>query len=118
MSISEVITAIEAGNYDEMKQDSNYKEIFKPEQMLLHENIPYRLRVAFDGFQIGYPELPSPSDDTVCSVIEHFGSYGHENDLLEIRGLTQNDGEVEGYLTAEDVFNRILAHYKGCEMKQ
>lgn len=114
MSISEVIAAIEAGNYDEMKQDSNYKEIFKLEQMLLHENIPYRLRVAFDRFQIGYPELP-PDDATVCSVIEHFGSYGHENDLLEIRGLTQNDGEVEGYLTAEDVFNRILKHHKGCD---
>ena len=98
----------------EFKENESYKEIFRLEQMLLESNVPYKLRRLIDGWQICYPDLPP--DNCVCSVIEHFGSYGHEDDLLEIMGLTQNDdgvdGTVEGWLSAEDVFNRICEHYK------
>ena len=48
----------------------------------------------------------------VCSVIEHCGSYGREEDKLEIMGLLTEEelevDEVKGYLTAEEVFGRII----------
>lgn len=49
-------------------------------------------------------------------VIEYFGSYGQENDLLEIMGgLTIEEREndiVLGYLTAEEVFKRFKYCYE------
>lgn len=49
----------------------------------------------------------------VCSVIEGDGTYGYEQDLLEIRGLLTPEEEkkntVRGYLTAENIFERIKA---------
>jgi hypothetical protein len=50
-------------------------------------------------------------------AIEHYGSYGNSCDELEIMGLLTPE-EVEydsvvGYLTAEDVFERIRKHYNG-----
>ena len=68
-----------------------------------------------EKWQIGYPVLP-PNDGNVCSVIEGMGTYGREQDLLEIMGLLTDEeckeDSVMGYLTAEDVFNRIKTHYE------
>ena len=56
------------------------------------------------------------------SVIEHEFSYGNEKDLLEISGLMTEKEEKEtqdtvlGYLTAENVFERIKKHYKDKEL--
>ena len=97
----------------EITADENYKEIFRLEQMLLSEDIPYDLHRYWDGWQIEYPN----GEERVCSVIQHFGSYGSQDDLLEIMGITRDGEPVEGWLQAEDAFNRILAHYKGCVMK-
>ena len=43
--------------------------------------------------------------DAIC----HWGSYGFEQGLLEIMGkeLTNDDDSVEGYLTAEEIINRL-----------
>ena len=90
---------------------NKYKEIFRLKEMLEKEKIPFIFRNIFDGFQICYPDIKNK----VCSVIEHKGSYGHNQDLLEIMGLLsdgETDDDVLGYLTAEDVFNRIYKHYK------
>lgn len=50
-------------------------------------------------------------------AIEHYGSYGKDEDKLEIMGLLTPDEEehdsVLGYLTAEDVFERIRKHHNG-----
>ena len=58
--------------------------------------------------QIWYPNRKRP----ICDVICHKFSYGGDLGLLEIMGLTDNDEEVEGYLTSEDVFKKIYANYK------
>jgi len=63
-------------------------------------------------YNIGYPN----AKNCVCSVAEGFGSYGYEDDTLEILGLISEeekweDVNVLGYLTAEDVFSRISQHY-------
>ena len=59
--------------------------------------------------QIWYPNF----NDAVCDVICHKYSYGGDRGLLEIMGLVSEECEdsVEGYLTAEEVFKRISAHY-------
>ncbi len=52
----------------------------------------------------------------VCSVLEHNGSYGHKQDRLEIMGLLteqeQRIDSVKGWLTADDVFQRIKKHWE------
>jgi hypothetical protein len=51
----------------------------------------------------------------VCDAVCHEYSYGGSLGLLEIMGLVGDDipDDVEGWLTAEEVFNRIRKHY--CE---
>lgn len=94
----------------------SYDEIFKLEAMLKAEGIPfvYHRQPDMCGFQICYPE---DGENRVCSIILHSGSYGRGEGLLEIMGLLKPDEEacddVVGYLTAEDVFERIKAHHDG-----
>ena len=100
-----------------------YKEIQKLDKMLTEANIPHCMRSGFlGGYQIVYnghnvEPTEKPIRQTVCDVIEHTGSYGNEKDLLEISGLmTEEEMEehqdtVLGYLTAENVFNRIKKHW-------
>ena len=67
----------------------------------------------FNGVVIQYPD----NVDCKCSVIEHDGSYGRTVDKLEIMGLLtieeKSRSSVLGYLTAKDVFDRIMKDYKG-----
>ena len=66
------------------------------------------------GYHITYPN----NHFRVCSVIEHDCSYGRKQDLLEIEGLltkkemNRKQDDVLGYLTAENVFQRIENHWK------
>lgn len=125
---------------DEMKlPDVEYKgkcgEIFKLHRMLdeaeiQHEFVDesidekYYFLESIDGtkYHIYYPScdefrkgINSETDttDAGCSVIEGYGTYGYEQDLLEIMGLLTSEEEehdpVRGYLTAENVFERIKA---------
>ena len=86
-----------------------YKEILKLKEMLEKEHIPFSFKPLFGGFHIVYPE----NGERVCSVIEHKGIYGNEEDLLEIKGLLtdaeKSVDDVLGYLSAEKVFGRIKA---------
>lgn len=96
-----------------------YTEIFRLKKMLENAHIPFEwLEHGGDkqGYQICYPEK---GEKRVCSVIEHQYSYGSERDLLEIMGLLTPEEEkdwggdtVLGYLTADDVFSRISAHWE------
>ena len=68
-----------------------------------------------DHYQIFYP---SKGEDQKISVIGGFGAYGSEQDRLEIMGgftpWEEYDGRdnVIGYLTANNVFNRIKRNYE------
>ena len=113
---------------------TQYKEIHKLKKMLEDANIPFDwiegwgygaeerklLSVIapdlIDRYQICYPEGSFYKDEKRwISVIEGFGTYGSEQDRLEIMGgftpwerYTHNDGDcVIGGLTAKNVFNRI-----------
>lgn len=63
----------------------------------------YCLRTFKDGKQL-------------CDAIEHWGSYGQEQDLLEIMGgltMKENrDGGVLGWLSAAEVFKRFKYCYE------
>ena len=93
--------------------NEKYTEIIRLHGMLAGNDIPHAITRFLDGWQLWYPDVDHP-DHCVMDAIEHMGSYGKESDLLEIMGLlTPEEAEhdvVAGYLTAEDVFERIKKH--------
>lgn len=106
-----------------MKVSQKYKEIFKLKKMLEDADIPFdfyemdekarKLIPEWEHWHINYPSRA----DTVISAIEGIGTYGEQDDKLEIMGgLTEEEADgsaVVGWLTAEDVFMRIKNHYEG-----
>lgn len=96
------------------KIKERYNEILRLKGMLEKAKIPFMFSKGFGGYHIEYPA----STGRVCSVIEHDFSYGREKDLLEIQGLLtkkeykETQDTVIGYLTAENVFQRIENHWK------
>ena len=111
-----------------MKKKTKYKEIFKLKRMLEKEGIYFEFREGFGlskDFLGLYPSIEHyqicyPSDShRWISVIEGIGTYGAEQDLLEIQGGLTPEEEKEvglsriiGSLTAQDVFERIKNHHK------
>lgn len=92
---------------------AKYHEILLLEVDLYRAKIPHIFQPHMGGWRIAYPN----DEKTVCSAIEHNGSYGQEDDKIEIMGLLTEEesacDSVVGWLTAEEVFNRIKAHYEG-----
>ena len=93
-------------------------EIFVLKGMLKASNIPFDFidwneQETYKKYQIGYPT--KDASKIVCSIIEGFGTYGSEEDKLEIMGLLtaeEEDGDsVLGYLMADEVFARINRHF-------
>ena len=80
-------------------------------RLLVAAGIPHEVRTIYDGVQILYPNLFDSVGDVVC----HNFSYGHGRGLLEVMGVgvSEEAGDsVEGWLTAETVFDRWYAHYQ------
>lgn len=84
--------------------------------LLEKANVPFELTDDVMGNvdnQVWYPS----KEKSICDVICHEYSYGGEIGLLEIMGLLtskeKEKDDVVGYLTAEDVFDRIWGDY--CE---
>lgn len=85
--------------------------------MLTIAKIPHNLHSFWDGFQLCYPDVEDPCE-AVCDVIWHSGSYGFEKGLLEMMGLVDTEAvgdDVEGYITGQEAFRRIFAHFCGDE---
>jgi hypothetical protein len=79
-------------------------------RLLVAAGVPHEVRSLCDGVQIIYPSRKDYCGDAIC----HPYSYGHERGLLETMGVgaCDEDDDVEGYLTAETVFDRWHAHYQ------
>ena len=91
-------------------------EIFKLEKLLKEAKVEYELenRTMIPSrpfFQIGCPQIDSINHDRYISIIQGPGTYGYEDNRLEIMGLLTEEEEkydsVVGNLTAEEVFARI-----------
>lgn len=84
-------------------------EIEKLDKMLSKANANYELCNVHDGYQI---LLFDENDEIIADAICHGGSYGHTEGLLEImgKGVKAEDDDVEGWLTAEQVFDRWKAY--------
>lgn len=106
-----------------MEVSRKYKEIFRLAKMLKDAKIPFdfyemtpkmkNFIPEWEHYHINYPS----KDNCVISVIEGTGTYGEQNDKLEIMGgLTpeevEESGTVLGWLTAEDIFERIKKDWK------
>lgn len=87
----------------------DYTEMGKLIDLLTDNNIPFEMGYCYDGLQVFYPNIAN----RVCDAICHSGSYGHEVGLLEIMGLVDDDidDDVQGYLSGEQVFRKMKAHY-------
>lgn len=95
-----------------------YTEIFKLKRMLEEAEIPFVFSDnVYDKKHILHIQYPNASDEErVCSVVQGYGTYGSDVDMLEILGLlTKKESKhdtVVGWLSAENVFKRIQKHYK------
>ena len=88
--------------------------IKKLSDMLTAANIPYELTTDPMGNsdnQLWYPNYENNVMDAICNKY----SYGGNEGLIEIMGLlTEEEAEYDdviGYLTPENVFERIARHY-------
>ena len=92
----------------------NFTEIYKLDKALTYAHIPHRFGRLYDGYQIVYPDCEPYDKKRICDAVIHFGTYGCEQGLLEIMGLVDEEeigDEVEGFLTAQEVFQRIFNHF-------
>lgn len=104
---------------------AKYTEIFKLKGMLEKANIPFDWRdgthifecIGEEKYQIEYP-CTYRDGERECSIIQGYGTYGAEQNLLEIMGLlTPEESEQDsvcGWLSAENVFERIKKHWEAC----
>lgn len=88
-------------------------EMSKLGNLLLNTGIPFEVVI---NPMTHTPMIKYPNNNhnkCICSVICHDFSYGGKQGLLEIMGLTKDDveGDVEGWLTANEVFVRIFKDY-------
>jgi anaerobic ribonucleoside-triphosphate reductase len=84
-----------------------YTEITKLHELLEESKIPHSYKPMYDGWQVCYPE----EKNRIADAIEHSGSYASNVNRLEIMGLTTDGDDVEGNLTAEEVYSRFKKHY-------
>lgn len=95
------------------------KEIEKLKQMLKDNKIPCEVNSSYcksifgEGYidRVAYPSVKN----RVCYAIQGAGTYGNDENLIEIMGLLTDEEKkrdsIVGYLTADEVFKRISTHY-------
>jgi hypothetical protein len=79
------------------------------DKLLTKANIKHILVRFIDGWQVAI--FTNDGEEKICDAVQHFGSYGQEEDKIEIMGgITAEEREgdsVLGYLTAEEVAKRF-----------
>lgn len=108
MFLNEVERTAIISHYNKSKCNIRYLEILFLERELLETDIHFTLHRLYDGWQI---VIYDRDGNYLTDVIEHSGSYGAEDDLLEVMGAlvedTNDDDEVEGYLSAFDILEKL-----------
>lgn len=100
-----------------MDKVRKWNEIWRLHEMLTDVGIEHEFSEFFGG-KLGDDAgwvliVRNPDGSRLCSAIEHVFSYGHTKDRIEIQGLLtpweRKVDDVVGWLTAENVFERIRA---------
>ena len=76
----------------------------KMEKLLIENNIQYTRRSLYEGWQF---YIHGTDGDIVC----HEMSYGGDSGLWESIGFVWDKGNATGYLTAQEVINRLKENY-------
>ena len=87
------------------------REPLRLASMCLANNIPFEIGELYGGLIVCYP---TATEDRVSDAVCHDGSYGRHEGLLEMMGLVDEEAvgdSVEGFLTAEQVFERWHKHW-------
>ena len=79
-----------------------YTAILELEKKLKENNIPCELTPLMDGWLLCYPKF-AMGPERIGDVVEHWGSYGREQNLMEAMGFGLPD--VVGHLTVEQAFS-------------
>lgn len=99
-----------------MQTNPKYTEIIKLHDMLTDAGIGHSFIKFHDGYRIGYPKTEDRWEE-VMDAIQHWGSYGEEENLIEIMGLLTVEelgaDAVLGDLSADEVFERIKNYHNG-----
>lgn len=74
------------------------------ENLLTKNNIEYTRKPIYEGWQF---YIHGTDGDIVC----HGGSYGGKDGLWESMGFDWDEEDVTGYLTAQEVINRLKEYY-------
>ena len=87
-----------------IKDEYSLSEMDKLEFYLFENNIEYKRIVKENDPCYGnFDQIRCGKWDAVC----HNGSYGHEEGLLETMGMSEDNGDVTGWQTAEDIIARL-----------
>lgn len=76
----------------------------KMEQLLIDNNIKYRRKRCYEGWQF---YIHGTDGDIIC----HEGSYGGDDGLWESMGFDWDEEDVTGHLTAQEVVSRLKEYY-------
>lgn len=100
------------GPYDGV--NPKYTAILDLSNMLADAGLKFDIRRFHDGYQVSYPDF----DNMAVDAVQHWASYGEDKNLIQIMfhderfpGCAECDASVEGYLTAKEVFDRIVKYH-------
>ena len=88
-------------------------EIIRLKEMLEEAKIPFEFYLEKESYHICYP---MEGEGRKCSVVQSSWTYGGNENKLEIMGLLtgveREENSVLGWLCAEEVFERIVEHWR------
>ena len=88
-------------------------EIIRLKEMLEEAKIPFEFYLEKESYHICYP---MGGEGRKCSVVQSSWTYGGNENKLEIMGLLtgveREEDSVLGWLCAEEVFERIVEHWR------